>query len=201
MSKQQFYVPLSECAMREVGPAAQTLGGLYTLTSGNTFRRVSDIAEASCVPVSTCRKHLAKLTDTAWIDHCGREPSDSGLKRRTVTYSLTRKARQRKEPFVQLPTWTGQLTTLTWAEKALLAVVMSRYEMLEATKKYDKLDVGGACYKRFQFPLRQLEIRTGMDRKSLIAAKRKLSRGLIELDGSSQNLPDVLFPRYRVSEL
>ena len=72
------WIKLLVAAMREVGPAAQTLGGLLKVTSSTTFVPVSGIAMKARVPIKTARKHLATLATRGWIVNEGRQPLKNG---------------------------------------------------------------------------------------------------------------------------
>src|SRR5262245_17690349 len=83
LNEQWFKLPIE--AVRDVGPASQTLAGLLKITKKETFSKVRDIAQRSRVPVKTCRKHLDLLCSRGWIANDGRQRTKAGRPRRTCT--------------------------------------------------------------------------------------------------------------------
>ena len=71
-----FKFPLK--AMREVGPAVQTLSALLTITSNQTFTATSEISQRARLPLKTVYKHLATLHEMGWIENKHREKTRSG---------------------------------------------------------------------------------------------------------------------------
>ncbi|MGI6418234.1 MAG: hypothetical protein ACOX1P_21480 [Thermoguttaceae bacterium] len=176
-------------AMREVGPAVQTFGGLLQITDRKTFVPVETIAGEARVPLATARKHLLKLNKAGWIVQHGRQKTDRGILRRTATISIPQQAKNRIKPYGVLPWWAcariRKVGSLSWSTKAILAVVLSRLMTLKAAvERTDNLNnedfenaietLGGE--DRFRFSLDELEERTGLHRESIVRAKRALHR-------------------------
>ena len=80
------WLKLPFAAMRDVGPAAQTLGGILAITSTETFSAASRIAERSRLPLPTVRRHLSTLAQRGWLDNLGRGHTRQGASRRTCTH-------------------------------------------------------------------------------------------------------------------
>lgn len=186
-------------AMREVGPAAQTLAGLLSLQQREIFRPVSDIAESARVPCRTCQKHLATLARKGWITNSGRERTRAGRPRRTCTLRITRKTRDATE-YAPLPHWAAVMCfkgrRSPWSTRAVLTVVMKRLLAKKAAVERNdgyEADWGAIENLRgdfnWQFPLRRLVEDTGLDRKSVIAGKRHLHRFKI-VDWSENKMHD-----------
>src|SRR5215207_582403 len=88
------WLKLPLAVMRDVGPAVQTLAGLLTITSNETFVQVGKIASAARVPKRTTQKHLEALKGGGWIDSRGRERTRRGAPRRTCTWVITQKTKE-----------------------------------------------------------------------------------------------------------
>jgi hypothetical protein len=181
---------------------------------------VATIAGHARLPTKTARNHLEALTLHGWINNAGRQHTRRGAPRRTCTLRLTRKSTAAIKPieddgsliYGMLPWWAclrGRIA-LPWCAKAVLSVVMARLMALKATiqEQEGKADLntedlwGSIALlgdeDRFRFSLEQLEL-TGLDHKSIIAAKRKLRRsGVIRLLGGRRDHggheTDSLFP-------
>ncbi len=176
--------------MRDVGPAVQTLGGLLRMTNRETYCPVADIARSARVPVATCRKHLATLTDNGWIKNQGRQHTRRGAPRRTSTIIVTKQTTDALEPYGLLPWWAccsiRRVGRLPWCARAVLSVVLARLAALKSAVERqdgcgldaDDLEVsieamGGD--ERFRFGLDWLTAQTGLTRESVISAKRWLN--------------------------
>jgi DNA-binding MarR family transcriptional regulator len=127
--------------MQDVGPAAQTMGGILKLTNRETFSSVSDIAHKARVPIGTARKHLLTLDANGWIQNRGRQHTRRGAPRRTATIALTSKAKTAATEYAVLPWWTccsiRKVGKLPWSAKAVLSVVMARLMSLKAVVERD----------------------------------------------------------------
>jgi len=194
--------------MRDIGPAAQTLGGILKMTSRETFSAAADIALKARLPLATVRKHLATLGTTGWINNKGRGHTPSGKPRRTATISITKKtldaidgeANPDKLLYGFLPWWAccsvHKVGKLQWSAKAVLAVIMSRTMALKAAAQRDNEDIteedelicqfanmGGD--DRFRISLRSLTTQTGLTHDSVTRAKRVLHRlGILDWQGT-----------------
>ena len=92
-----FKFPLK--AMREIGPAVQTLSALLKITSTETFTATSDIALRARLPLKTVYKHLGTLADADFIVNKHREKTRSGwFGRWTATIALTKKTTDNLTP-------------------------------------------------------------------------------------------------------
>lgn len=208
------WLKLPLAAMRDVGPAAQTLGGLLRLSNKETFRAVSEIARTSRLPVTTVRKHLVKLADAGWIKNAGRGRTASDWPQRTCTIVLTDHCLSQLEPWGWLPLWACSRTephgVLSWASKSVFSVVMARLVTLAAVQANaigdgdgrDEDIVAGIEHlggdDRFQFGLRYIQERTGLARASVLQAKHQLSDiGILSWrSGGGRHAPDLLIPNY-----
>jgi hypothetical protein len=186
--------------MRDVGPAAQSLGGLLSMTSRETFSCVEAIAGNARVPVGTVRKHLVILHKRGWIHNAGRQPTKHGHPRRTATIKITDKTRRVLDSgneasegrlrYGILPWWAcchiSKIGRLPWAARAVLAIIMARLAgVAKAVQEVSQADLGPddlagsidnlAGDKRFRFSLRSLTEHTGLTRESVVRAKRFLN--------------------------
>jgi hypothetical protein len=221
-SLEQRWIKLPLACMQDVGPAAQTLGGLLRESKRETFSAVSAIAERALLPVVTVRRHLITLHNAGWIVNAGREKTRRGAPRRTCTIRVTQKSLAAMGEWGVLPWWAcckpRKGKSLNWSESAILSVVMSRLMTLKATvcqqdaeTEEDVIDaienLGGE--NRFKFAMesclrsgeRGLTELTGLSRRSIIDAKASLvSRGIISIepgyhaDGGSP--PHLLVPNW-----
>lgn len=212
------WIKLPTAAVLDVGPAAQTLGGLLKLDPKETFRAIEANAQAARVPITTCKRHRVKLAKGGWIINTGRQKTPAGTrKRRTCTIEITAKTNVAKREYLFLPWWAccriERIGRLTWAAKVLLAVVMSRFASLKAAiERQDGTgldadefwatleNMGGN--DQFRFSLDRLERDTGLHRESIVDAKERLaSLKIIDWIGSDDGC-DVLFPNeaFRVAE-
>lgn len=200
-------------AIREVGPASQTLGAMLKLTKRETFYSVPNISRKARLSKYTVRKHLVALHKKEWISNEGRQATPKGYKRRSCTYRVRSKAIAAAVDYAIFPGWACAMP-LPWGTKALLAVLMSTLVGLKAyveeasgedirtvAELYSALDCSEPDFlRRFELSVRDLEFETGLSKPTLIAAKRHLRRlGIIEIhsDGESEigTVKDVLKPR------
>jgi len=209
------WIKLPLAAMRDVGPAAQTLGGLLAITNRETFVATAKIADRARLPVATIRKHLATLHARGWIEHKGRGRTRSGVLRRTVTYQVTNKSRDAAAEYGALPWWAccsiRRFGRFTWSAKAVLAVVIGRLMSMAAAievqdgRGVDAADFWGALANmgdddHFRFSLDRLTSATGLSVHSVVRAKGELKRADI-VDWWERKRPDggddrdVLMPR------
>ena len=130
------WIKLPIAVMRDVGPAAQALGGILKITKTETFVAVSGIAEKARLPLATVRKHLVTLEEHGWIRNEGRQRTRTGRPRRTCTLKLTKQSLDAMKSYNFLPLWACDNITnvgrLPWSSKALLSVIMSRLLSLKA---------------------------------------------------------------------
>lgn len=151
-SLSQELLHLSFAAMREVGPAAQSLAGVLRMTKKETFAPVSDIAAKARLPLKTVRNHLVVLDNAGWIVNAGRGHTRAGLPRRTCTIRVAQKARDaflqadplKKEPtYGLLPWWATakfqrvnrknlSAKNLPWSARALLSVLLGKLAALKS---------------------------------------------------------------------
>ena len=178
--------------MQAEGPAAQTLGAILRFTQRETYVPMGDISTKARLPLATVRKHIAALHLGGWINQKGRQPTRRGWPRRTCTIAITRKTMialetTEKDPLTYgfLPWWACSCVG-PWCARAVLSVVMSRLASLKAA--VDKQDGEGLSADdlegsienmggddRFQFSLRWLTEKTGLDHKSVTKAKAILN--------------------------
>jgi hypothetical protein len=197
------WLKLPHDCMRECGPAAQTLGALLRISTRETFVTNSTIAETADLPVSTVKKHVAKLAEAGWIANRGRQRTAGGALRRTATRCATSRA-DRCERFGVLPVWLS-LLPLRWSDRAVFSLVMGR--ALSVSRGVNKTEAAaeiesiedlhyGGYEDRFHFSLSQIQQQTGLGRHPIVEAKRSLrTRGLI--DWYSGDGGDVLIPSQR----
>jgi hypothetical protein len=208
-SLEQEWIKLPFAVMREVGPAAQTLGGLLSVTKKETFAAVAEIARRARVPVKTARSHLRTLAEHQWIENAGRGRTRRGAPRRTCTLRVTPRTHDalttnaRELVYGVLPWWACCRSAnfhLKWSSRAVLSIVMARLMAinkaildeggpLSTDRKYFWAlveDFGGA--KRFRFTLDKLESLTGLARHSVIAAKKELNRYGIVKSSTDQRI-------------
>jgi hypothetical protein len=200
---------LSTDACKNVGPAAQTLAGVLRKTNRSTFVSTDEIANFSRVPLATCRKHLSILESTGYLVNEGRKRTPAGKPRRTCTICVTPTAREAITEYWSLPELLAcsfrNAKRLNWAERVLLAVIVTRLQsvlasfresrQLETVEDYD-------CYireDRFQFSLSFLEQKTGLSRPTICRAKhglweRKIIRLIGETDGVTR---DTMLPNWQ----
>ena len=215
------WIKLPFTAMRDVGPAVQTLGGLLAITTGETFVPVGEIARKARVPERTAKAHLLTLHDHGWIDNRGRERTRRGNPRRTCTIRLAAKAKAAAaDGWGILPWWTcfKWRPPFNWSAKAVLSVLMGRLCAMKAAADRgegcvdgagDEEDMLGALenmdvdgHFRGLSSLRKLEEITGLDRKSIAVAKRRLHTiGCIIWQRSGDTTPrgtvaDLLIPNW-----
>lgn len=205
--EREHAIKLPMACVREAGPAAQTFGGLLVATSHQTFMRIGRIAEFAGVPEATARKHLARLDALGWVSRHGRQRTRGGTLRRTATHALTPHAKKHLAPYGMLFLGTisfgGQ--KLSWSARAVWSLVTSRLYGKKRWQEDADLDTGDlqdhltACidhqYKDFRWSLAELQRLTGLDRKSLVGAKRELGElRLIRWIEGGDGRADLLIP-------
>lgn len=198
----RLHLPMG--AMQDVGPATQTLGGLLAMTKTETFASVERIAHTALVPISTARKHLSVLAKNGWIVNAGRGRTKKGAPRRTCTLKVTEKTTKSLEKYSILPAWAAEADWLTWADRAVLSVVMAKLAMLIKAIEADRakrraerhastrptkigeivesilpfgemeLAILNQGQAPWEFSLQRLQELTGLGRDAIIAAKRRL---------------------------
>lgn len=203
------WLKLALPVMRDVGPAAQTLGGILRQTTKETFVAAGAIAQKARLPLATLRKHLVTLHDHGWIANAGRERTRAGRPRRTCTVKLTPKAKSALADYSYLPWWAccsiTRIGRLAWSTKAVLSVIMARLAAFKAAIERqegyvpDEDDFWGVLENmggedRFRFSLDRLVNETGLHRETVVDAKQSLAKaGIIEWMSSDSG--DVLSPR------
>jgi hypothetical protein len=208
-SLKQEWIKLPLSIMRDIGPAAQTLGGILNVTKKETFVAATKIAARARLPVATVRKHLVTLDAHGWIQNAGRERTRAGIPRRTCTIKVTSKTKATLHEYSILPWWSccpiKSIGRLPWSAKALLSVIMARLAAFKKTMEVqdgiepDDDDFWGGMDNlggevRFQFSLDRLARETGLHRESVVDAKRLLCKlGIIKW--SPTDTADVLMPR------
>ena len=194
------HLQLSREAMRKVGPAAQTLAGLYRLAGQNqkfqTFASHKFLAELLCLPVRTVKDHLVRLRCEKWIHKKGRErlSPKARCSRRTVTWQLSQKAVDNQKPFDMLPRFLAQMLYTSWAQRAVIAVVVSRHSLIDSIENGDCGGFGSAD-DRYAIPLSTFATNTGLSNPSIIKAKWRLcALELIHVEEGDPgfNLPDFI---------
>ena len=191
------WLKLPFAVMRDVGPAAQTLGGLLKHTNKETFVTAKDIASKARLPLSTVRKHLVTLDEHGWIENAGRERTRTGRARRTCTIKITQKTRDMMEPYACLPWWAccniSKVGRLPWSSKAVLSVVMARLMSLKAAAIESSPDenftrpakiADGARRSLIREP--QLHTRPGATRKWLDERDEELVGAIDNLGGDER---------------
>lgn len=194
-SLDQEWIRLPFEAVREVGPAAQTLGGILKVTNRETFARLDKIADAARLPKETLRKHLLQLHDHCWIVHQGRQETRGGRTRRTATIKVTSRAREAaKSSYGILPWWAAcdirRHGRLPWCARAVLSVVMARLAGLKKAAEEHE-GHGADADDRFRFAMKSLIRQTGLARASVWKAKHQLQRAGI-VDMFEEPLPGIL---------
>ena len=202
-------LPLS--IVRDVGPAAQTLGGILKISNRETFVSASKVAERVRLPLATVRKHLVMLHEQGWIDNAGREHTRAGRARRTCTLKITTKTKAALGEYGILPWWACSACRLPWSAKALLSFIMANLaKFKKAAEGEDDLEddleadddwfwlhletLGGE--DRFRFSLDRLTRETGLSRPAIVKAKQRLAKlGIIEWNRYRRDDGgDILFP-------
>lgn len=203
----QRFIRLPRKAVLEVGPAAQTLGGLLMLTDRETFCSLAKIASEARIPMETLRNHMPKLHEAGYVELLGREKTRSGRARRTVTIRITKKAKDESRDYFPLLWWSAAMLRNSWSSRLLWAfVVKSALGLRKAAKAATDDDVGDLAEHvenlggddRFQFSLNNIGRETGLTRETIISAKRNLWRQkIIDWSGQSDGLStDVITPNW-----
>lgn len=212
---QFFSLPID--AVKEVGPATQTLAGLSAITKTSTFVKVDRIAEASLLPRRTCQIHLKKLAETGWIENVGREKTTSGKTRRTTTITIASKARQSiSRWFHPLPCWAACPSLgLKWSELVILAIVyhqvkkIAQVVLIARNKSFMDGDIEWGDLEHigidqnFRWSVSKIESETGLSRPSICTAKAWLHRhGFIYCQQCGYNEMSIIKPRddFQVSQ-
>lgn len=167
-------------AMKNAGQATQTLAAMRRLASknGETFASIRVICDISCQPYRTVEDHLRKLVAHDWLKCLGRRG------RRTPTYIVPPDLLNRcgRLKYALLPRWAAKLLDSSWAERALFACLISR-ETLCTEVLNDPAEDGGECYTRRQYLVTSLANDSGLSRRTIDLAKRRLvDRGLLTID-------------------
>ena len=212
------WLKLPLAVMQEAGPAVQTLAGLLKMTNKETYVPVGDIARRARLPIGTVRKHLVALDAGGWITNHGRQHTRRGRPRRTCTITLTKRTKDKIEPYAILPWWAccnvRKVGKLPWCARAVLSTVMARLMTLKAAAERggdqdgdDELmgaidNMGGA--NRFRFSLDWLVRQTGMTKESVVTGKRLLHHhfGIVRWRGNPiqrgvNTETDMLLPNMR----
>jgi len=213
------WIKLPLAVMQDVGPAAQTFGGLLKVTDKETYVETATIVGHARLPVATVRKHLVTLDARGWIHNKGRQETRRGRLRRTSTIALTAKARENLAPYGVLPWWasgfySGKHRTpwQSWGCKAVLSLVMARLMRLSAAVQRqdgcgaDADDIHGTLLNwrdedHWRMGLRWIEGQTGLTRETIARAKGELNRAKVirwagDHDEAGCELTDILAPNW-----
>lgn len=180
-------------AMREVGPAVQTLGGLLRITKRETFVSAARIAERARLPVKTVRNHIELLHNEGWILNTGRQRTRRGFLRRTATISIHKRTIECLQGenskgllYGVLPWWAccsiRNHGKLTWSAKAVLSILMAKLMQVKKVAQEQEMEVdqwfagGYDGGERFQLSLSRLQKETGLSRDAIVDAKQQLHR-------------------------
>jgi hypothetical protein len=212
LSQELLHLPID--AIRHVGPAAQTLAGLLSITRTQTFVAIDKIAKRSWLPLRTAKYHLRQLQDDNWVKNCGRQKSSSGGLIRTSTLQVTQKALQSRDKYFMLPWWSccqmslpdGSVERLSWGSRVLLAMLTTKLAI--AKNSYNPgvtsspvEDSAFWCYyadhgrhEDFAISLKEIHEKTNLTTPTITAAKRQLSKiGVIGCQkGSARDDADTL---------
>ena len=166
-------------AMRNAGQATQTLAAMRRLAgkNGETFASIGVICDISCQPYRTVEDHLRKLVAYEWLKCRGRQG------RRTATYTVPPDLLNRcgRLKYALLPRWAAKLLDSSWADRAIFACIISR-ETLCTEVLDDPAEDGGECYMRRQYSVATLAKDSGLSRRTIDKAKRRLvDRGLLTI--------------------
>ena len=215
-SLDQEFIKLPFQAMREVGSATQTLGGILKVTNRETYMSLDKLANSARTPKGTFRKHLRPLHDYGWIVHAGRQQTRGGRTRRTATIQVTSRAREAAvSSYGFLPCWARcgirRVGRLPWCARAVLSVVMARLASLKRAAEEqdgwaDTDDLVGTIEnlggdERFRFGFKTLQRQTGLARRSIFEAKGILQElGMVHWRGDTgvygETLTDILAPNW-----
>ncbi len=204
-------------AVKEVGPATQTLAGLLALTKNTTFVKVDRIAEASSLPRRTCQLHLQTLAAQGWIENEGREKTATGKTRRTSTIRITARARPSiTRWFHPVPYWAVCPSLgLKWSELLILALVyhqvkkMAQVCLSARNKSFMDGDIDWGDLENigidsnFRWSVTKIESETGLSRPSICKAKAWLHRnGFIYCQPCGHTERSIIKPRddFQVSQ-
>jgi predicted transcriptional regulator len=169
------YLRLPREAMRELGPAAQTLAAFLTVQRPEIYFPRERYVEISRLPLRTVARHIHKLVANGWLVSHGQQG------RRTVTYTLGPKTIKHCEPFALLPDWAAA-DPASWSVRACFAVLWSRYRVLttDAAMMGDQ-DMEG--YGIEFMSLSSLASHSGLNIKHARSARNQLlDRGLLAAD-------------------
>jgi hypothetical protein len=177
-------------SIRAVGPAAETLATLISISTKDSFVRYSEIARRARLPETTVKKHIAKLQPDS-LENKGRQPTRSGWVRRTTTIRPTKMALGQRDKYILLPWWarcnlnleaidrSRRSCRLSWSEKVLFGFVISQFIKIQQGEK-EAIPGSIACEAfnrdRYQFSLSGLSAALGLDRKTIVSVKRSLHR-------------------------
>ncbi|MCE9553110.1 MAG: hypothetical protein K8T91_06990 [Planctomycetes bacterium] len=168
------YIPLSRLAMKECGPAAQTLGGLYQLCGGKrrrTFASQESIAAAAWLSPRVVREHLPKLVAAGYLEYRGREAlGESWRRRRTCTYVLTAKAIDHKAPYGVLPRWAAEHLS-KWSERAIYSLLGAQWMLIQMVADNET----GCADDRMELSLTTVQRMTGLTRPAVVQGFWSLS--------------------------
>jgi hypothetical protein len=183
------YWPLPVAAMQQLGGAARLVARLYETCGRNgCFRSLRNMAAELRMPRATIAKMLAKCETAGWLVNTGRQKTRTGRLRRTVTWRLSKLAREQKMPFVPWPKWTDWYPMAwTTAEVFCYSVILNRYCTLwdanpdnqrvgadDALRQRD--DYEGPADERYGISLAEFEQVTGLSRPSIVQGLKSLER-------------------------
>lgn len=199
------WIKLPFKVMVDVGPAAQTLGGLLNQTNKETFVAAKAIAGKARLPLSTVRKHLVTLSAHGWIENAGRERTRSGRPRRTCTIRITQKTRDSLEPWGYLPWWAcckfKMVGRLPWSTKAVFSVVMARLCSLRSAAIESSPDTEFKTNAKMADGFRRHNMIYGRDEKSQVKILKWVNDRDEEMMGAIDNLGGSERFRFSLDEL
>ena len=210
------WIKLPHAAMIDVGPATQTLGGILSITSQQTFVAVEKIAICARVPVKTARNQLGNLDGRGWVKNLHRQVTrgkNGPTLRKTATYGITDQTRDLIKPYGILPDWGSYRfsdgSRLNWSARAVLSVIMSRLAKYRSLPEVEH-EVGEEFWgsfdnfywdDRFRFSITFLERTTGLRPEAIVRAKRELASMRI-IKWSTDDRSDIMVPNreFRIVE-
>lgn len=219
---QNKWVKLPTAAMRECGPAAQTLGAtLRWITNKETYMSAHKMCKIARQPLTTFRRHMQQLDEAGFIKNLGRQ------KRRSPTIRILQKARTAADhEWGVLPSWAMCNTRtlvdqaagareggrMPWGSRAVLSIVLARLAAMRAEIErqegqfLDGEELWGAVEHfggedKFKFSLAYLESQTGLRKAAIVDAKQWLNEwGILTWNSTTGRNGgygrDCLYPSY-----
>jgi hypothetical protein len=192
------YWPLPLLAMQQLGGAARIVACMYDQCGRKgTFKSLRTLSAKTKMPMPTIAKMLEKAQRLGWLVNAGRQRTCTGRTRRTVTWRLSKLAREKKRPFVPWPKWTCHYN-VAWsaAEVFLYGVILNRHCMLWDVNK-DHPDEG-PVEERYAISLSQFVKTTGLNRSTVVRGLLSLEEGRRLIRRQKQS--DADFDQYGPNE-